>query len=174
MTPEFSRRIALATIGAVPQEIEIEADEAERAALARRFGLTGLDRLRATATLRGNEESFLLEGRLEAAAIQACVVTGEPCPAEIDEPFRLRFLPEPKLAGGEEEIELDGDELDTVFHDGAAIDVGEAVAESLFLALDPYPRAPGAEAALREAGIGGEAEAGAFAALAGLRDKLTK
>ena len=32
-----------------------------------------------------------------------------------------------------------------IFYDGAAIDIGEAVAETLLLDLDPYPRAPGAE-----------------------------
>jgi hypothetical protein len=64
--------------------------------------------------------------------------------------------------------------MDVVFYDLAAIDVGEAVAETLLLSLDPYPRAPGAEAALRAAGVKGEEEAGAFGALAGLRDKLKK
>ena len=62
----------------------------------------------------------------------------------------------------------------SVFYDGAAIDVGEAVAETLSLSLDPYPRAPGAEEALEAAGVKSEEEAGPFAALAGLRDKLKK
>jgi hypothetical protein len=59
--------------------------------------------------------------------------------------------------------------LDIVFHDGAAIDIGEAIAQTLALALDPYPRAPDAEAALKEAGVKSEAEAGPFAALAALK-----
>ena len=40
------------------------------------------------------------------------------------------------------------------------------------LALDPFPRAPGAEEALRAAGVIGEGEAGPFGALAGLKAKL--
>jgi len=56
-----------------------------------------------------------------------------------------------------------------VFHDGAAIDLGSAIADTLSLALDPYPRSAGAEAALKEAGVLTEAEAGPFAALAKLR-----
>ncbi len=60
-----------------------------------------------------------------------------------------------------------------VFYDRAEIDVGEAVAETLALNLDPWPRAPDAEAALRAAGVKreGEEERGPFAALAGLKDK---
>jgi hypothetical protein len=64
--------------------------------------------------------------------------------------------------------------MDVVFYDQAAIDVGEAVAETLALSLDPWPRSPDAEAILREAGVKreGEEEKGPFAALASLKDKL--
>ena len=69
-------------------------------------------------------------------------------------------------------------ELDVVFYAGGSVDVGEAVAETLSLALDPYPRAPEADAALSEAGVKSEAQAKAesspFAGLAGLKDKLGK
>ena len=54
-----------------------------------------------------------------------------------------------------DEIELSEDDCDTVFYTGGAIDLGEAAAETLALALDPFPRSPGAAAALREAGVGG-------------------
>src|SRR3546814_10611416 len=47
VTPEFSRAIRLDTIGEQPRRIEIEADAAERAALAARFGLIAIDRLAA-------------------------------------------------------------------------------------------------------------------------------
>jgi len=79
-------------------------------------------------------------------------------------------MPEPKA--GDEEVELAENELDTIFHDGAAIDLGGAVADSLALTLDPYPRSAGADAALKEAGVLTEEEAGPFAALAALKSKL--
>ena len=54
--------------------------------------------------------------------------------------------------------------------------LGEAVAQTLLLGLDPYPRSPAAEAALRDAGVKSEEEARAesspFAALAALKGKL--
>jgi uncharacterized metal-binding protein YceD (DUF177 family) len=102
--------------------------------------------------------------------VQACVVTDEPVPGAIEEDVALRFVPED--AAGDDEIELSEDALDTVFYAGGAIDLGEAAAETLALALDPYPRAPGAATALREAGVLSEEEAGPFGALAGLKGML--
>ena len=71
-----------------------------------------------------------------------------------------------------EEVELQPEDCDVVFHDGAAIDLGTAIADTLALSLDPYPRSASAEAALREAGVLSEEEAGPFAALAKLRKSL--
>ena len=103
---------------------------------------------------------------------QSCVATGEPVEAEVDEPFDIVFRPQPDAAAPTRRSSSSESELDVVFYDGAAIDLGEAVAETLSLGLDPYPRAPDAEAALKAAGVKSEEEAGPFAALAALRDKL--
>jgi len=46
-TPEFSRPVPLGRLGVEPFRQEIAANEAERAALARRFDLLALDRLSA-------------------------------------------------------------------------------------------------------------------------------
>jgi uncharacterized metal-binding protein YceD (DUF177 family) len=95
-------------------------------------------------------------------------------PASVGETFTIRFRPEPTEGPAEEETELGEDELDVMFYDGAMIDVGEAVAQTLALNLDPYPRAPDSGDALREAGVLDEGQAGPFGALAGLKDKLGK
>ena len=95
-------------------------------------------------------------------------------PAEIDEPFSLKFVPEAEGAG--EELELDAEDFDTIDYAGSAIDLGEAVAETLALSLNPFPRSPDADAVLKEAGVLSEDEVvtGPFAALKGLKDKLSK
>jgi uncharacterized metal-binding protein YceD (DUF177 family) len=82
-------------------------------------------------------------------------------------------VPEP-LEGGEIEHELGADDPDTMFLEGQNIDLGEAVAQSLGLALDPYPRVVDADERLKAAGVKSEEEAGPFGALAGLKDKLGK
>jgi uncharacterized metal-binding protein YceD (DUF177 family) len=90
-------------------------------------------------------------------------------PAHVDEPFELLFVPEPPVAGPEEEIELGQSDLDVVFHDGQVIDLGTSIADTLALSLDPYPRSAGADAALKEAGVISEEQASPFAVLAKLR-----
>lgn len=169
MTPEFPRPLRLDAIGEGEKRVEVAADEGERAALARRFGLISIDRLAADFAIRRDAAGIVARGTLAGAVVQACSVTGEPVPAAVDEPFDIRFLPEPGEAA--EEVELDADACDTVFYTGGAIDLGEAAAETLALALDPFPRSPNAEAALREAGVLSEDEhvSGPFAALAKLK-----
>jgi len=61
-----------------------------------------------------------------------------------------------------------------VFHDGTTIPLGEALVDTLSLALDPYPRSPNAEAALKDAGVLSEEEASPFAVLAALKSQLDK
>jgi len=170
---EFSRPVRLDTIGTQPREIRIEADETERKALARRFSLTGLQRLEAELKVHSAGEDVVAQGRMRAELVQACVASGAPVPARIDEAFSLRFRPEGTPEEGFE-VELDAEELDTLFYEGSAVDVGEAVAQTLALALDPYPRASDSAEALRAAGVKDESEAGPFGALAGLKDKLGK
>jgi uncharacterized metal-binding protein YceD (DUF177 family) len=173
VTPEFGRPLRLDQIGAGDHRLHIEADEGERAALARRFDLLSLDRLEADYAVRRDAVGVLATGRLTGAVVQACVVTGAPVAASVDEPFTLRFLPEPG-EDAPEEVELGESDCDTMFYTGSAIDLGEAAAETLALALDPFPRAPESEAALRDAGVLGEGEVGPFAGLAALKDKLGK
>jgi uncharacterized metal-binding protein YceD (DUF177 family) len=172
--PEFSRTVRVDILSEAPRQLRIEAAEGERIALARRFGLLAIDRLAADLALTRAGTEVAMRGALFAGVVQACVATGEPVRANVETPFDIRFRPHPDPGGPDAEIELGDGEMDVVFYDLAAIDVGEAVAETLLLSLDPYPRAPGAEAALRAAGVKGEEEAGAFGALAGLRDKLKK
>jgi len=170
--PEFSRPVRIDTIGEGPRRLSVEAEEMERSNLARRFGLVGVDRLAADLTLSSRGSDIAMDGSLSAKVVQACVATGEPLDAVIDVPFALIFRRQPETTGQEDEIELGEEELDVIFYDSSAIDVGEAVAETLLLNLDPYPRAPDAEETLRQAGVKSEEEAGPFGVLAGLRDKL--
>lgn len=152
--------------------IDLSADAADCSAIAGRLGLASLDRLEAHVVLTRDGERIHAEGRVQAGLAQPCVVTGEPVAAYIDEPFAIDFLPEPSGSRGDEEVELGAAECDTMFHDGAVIDLGGAVVDTLALSLDPYPRSAGAEAALKEAGVMSEEDASPFAALAALRDKL--
>lgn len=168
MSDRFAHQLRLDRIGD-GERIDLIADEAERAAISQRLGIERLDRLEAHATLSRQGEIVRAQGRLVASLTQSCVVTSEPVAAHVDEPFDLVFMPAPQIGRAEEEIELGPEDCDVVFYDGASIDLGGAIADTLALSLDPYPRSASAEAALKEAGVITEAEASPFAALAKLR-----
>ena len=162
MTPEFSRPERVDTIGDRARGIEIAADAAERAGLAQRFDLVAIDRLEARLSVRREGGAITLTGQIRAAVVQACSVTDDPIMVEIEEPVALRFVDALDLG---EEVELDEGALDTVEIEDGVIDLGEAAAETMALALDPFPRGPGAAAALKAAGVVGEDELVPFNAL---------
>jgi len=151
------------------ERLDLIADGAERSAVCRRLRLNSLERFEAHVALVRTGDVIRAQGRLVAALDQSCVVTGEPVAAHVDEPFTMLFTPEPASGGPDEEIELGESDCDIVFHDGAAIDLGTALADTLALSLDPYPRSAGADAALREAGVMTEEQASPFAVLAKLK-----
>ena len=171
MNEDFAHRLTLDRIRD-GERIDLVADARERQAIAERLDLRSLGRLEAHAALSRDGDVIRVAGRIGASLEQSCVVTGEPVAAHVDEPFDIAFIPEPKTASADEETELRSDECDIVFHDGATIDLGSAIADTLALSLDPYPRSAGAEAALREAGVLTEAESGPFAELAKLKKGL--
>lgn len=172
MIPEFSRPIDEDTISDAPREVRIGADETERRRLAGRFRLKAIDHLEAVVTLSRRAGIVHAEGEVNAAVTQACVVTDEPVPAKVCAPFSVRFAPELFGASGEEDVELSAEDCETLPIEGGRIDLGELAAETLALALDPYPRAPGADDALAENSSAGDQEASPFAALAALKGKL--
>ena len=163
--PEFSRPVDARQIATKP--IVLEASAEERKALARRFGIVAIKQLQATVRLERAGDAIVARGRLSAAIVQSCAVSGEDLPVRIDEPLALRFVPAVQVEG--EEIELEADELDEIAFEGHEFDLGEAVAQSLALAIDPYATGPEAERVRKEAGLGDEGSSGPFAALAALK-----
>jgi hypothetical protein len=158
----FSRPLTVADIPPEGLEVEIRANAAERAALAQINGLPALPSLTARLRLtRAGAEGLDVAGELRAEARQSCVVTLEDFDVSIVEPLHLRFEPPrapPRPARGksrrrphDEDFEAAADHRSTAADDdrpdpliGGAIDLGAIVSEFLALALDPYPRKPGA------------------------------
>jgi uncharacterized metal-binding protein YceD (DUF177 family) len=166
--PEFSRIVEQAAWAAATVRRSIEADEVERAALARRFDLVALPKLRAEVTLDATAAGQMrLDGNLTAHVVQSCVVTLEPVEADIVESFTLFFAEEMPPAGPSVDLPIDDEAWPEPITNGQ-IDIGEAVAQQLALALDPYPRAPGASLGETsgDAGEPAPARANPFAALA--------
>jgi len=162
---EFSRMIDLRAIG--PQAVTLEASAEEAIALARRFDLVAIRSLRAELSLAVDGPVVEATGTLKGAIVQSCAVSGEDLPVRIDEKLAMRFVPE--QAVDEEELELSEGELDEIGYAGTSIDLGEAIAQSLALAIDPYATGPEAERARQKAGLSTPEASGPFAALAALK-----
>jgi uncharacterized metal-binding protein YceD (DUF177 family) len=141
--PEFSRPVALTQLSARPFRQRIEATAEERERLSRRFDLISLGRLVAEVELRRQSpEVILLEAEFSAEFEQCCAVTLEPVCGQVSDRFSLVFGPAPEE---EQEIALSTDEPAFEPLNGNSIDIGEAVAQELSLALPVFPRDPDAK-----------------------------
>jgi len=131
---------------------KLEASAAEREAIAKVAGLR--DVLSAHADLevepiRGGR--IQVTGRVRARIGQTCVVTLDPIESDIDEEVDLTFAPEAEARRLEDLIEegQDDGKPPAVVDPPEAIvngiiDLGRIATDALFLAIDPYPRKPGA------------------------------
>ncbi|MGH7073156.1 MAG: YceD family protein [Stellaceae bacterium] len=136
---EFSRPIEASRLGSGALVRDIAADVGERALLARRFGLLALDRLEARVALRRVAGGLVrLDAQLTAELVQETVDTLEPVASRIAEEFTLLYG-----AADDDPAALDPEAEIVEPLEAGRIDLGEAVAQQLSLALDPYPRAPG-------------------------------
>jgi len=154
----------LVRVKALPGEpIVVEADAGERSTLAARFSLPGIDHLRAEIDVEQRGAAIRATGTLDAAIRQSCAISGEDFPTQIHEALDLRFVEQGALdpstdEGAGLEVELEADDCDEIEYLGDAFDLGEAVAQTLGLAIDPYAEGPEANAARMKAGIVAEGE----------------
>jgi uncharacterized metal-binding protein YceD (DUF177 family) len=183
LTNEFSRRLVVEPWPDESMTVDVSADATERRSLAERFDLLEVRALHGHGRLERRGAELVLRGWLEADVVQECVVSLEPVPARIRQPVERRY----RLGGTSDAARarfephvtfvLDDDEAEVEPVIGRAIDLGEAFAEELGLALEPYPRAPGASA-LESGDLGPHVSVGVedrpdkpFAALRQLQEK---
>lgn len=172
---ELSYIIRAGQIKDQPQKYHLKANDAQCAALAKRFGLKTITKLEGLFRLQ-HERSGIISAALSMSAevAQICVVTLDPFPEQITEQTTLRFVPLSLLqrqdSENDEEEDITPESLDSpdeIPYENDQIDLGAALAEQLALTLDPYPRKP--DAAMPEAAS--DHSAHPFAALA---SKLNK
>jgi uncharacterized metal-binding protein YceD (DUF177 family) len=147
--PPLSRRLALADVPPEGLDIDVSATPAECAALASHNELPAVHALRAELRAqRWRGDGLKIDGELRASVRQTCVATLEEFDSELVEPIHMRFAPPEEAPRSRRrhdetaEISLDEDPPDPLI--GDAVDLGAVVSEFLTLALDPYPRKPGA------------------------------
>lgn len=147
----LTHRVDVTRIPATGQTETFSADEARRTALAAAYGLVEVRSLIADMSVAGSlAEALIVDGRVRADIVQTCVVSLEPVEQRIDEAIDMRFVPpgSPRLPaaakpGSEVEIEADVEDPPEILA-GTILDLGKIAEEHFVLAIDPYPRAPGA------------------------------
>jgi Large ribosomal RNA subunit accumulation protein YceD len=129
---------------------DIEADRAERKAMAEAAGLREI--LSASASLDVTPERggrVHVTGHVRARIGQTCVVTLDPIENELDEPIDLIFAPPEQIPDLSDLVD-EAAESETAIPDppepiiNGVIDLGRLATDALFLAVDPYPRRPDA------------------------------
>lgn len=143
---------ASVTVAQIPESglhRELEANADVRKAMAEIAGLREIASVHASFDLNLQSGGRVhVAGRLSARIGQTCVVTLDPIENEIDEQIEVMFAPDEQippadLVADEEagEGELPEPPEPIV---GGVIDLGRLATDVLFLAIDPYPRKPGA------------------------------
>jgi uncharacterized metal-binding protein YceD (DUF177 family) len=173
--PEFSRLVDVSRIPAEGLKETVSADPGECERLAQRLGVVRILTLAASFTLTPwRHGGVRVRGQVSAQMEQTCVVSLETFVASVSENVERYFAGdnEPGRSGVVVDVDsLEDDEPDLVRN--GHIDLGELAAETLVLAIDPYPRKPGAVfAGLGEETAGDQAQQreNPFKAL----EKLTK
>ena len=146
--PEFSFLVNCNKVQETGKTFETEASAQGCEALASRFGLLRLDRLKLKAfVLRQSTELVLLQCNFSAEFIQKCIVSLKPLKKNIDcsferiysssceEYFGLGSEPQGEYVQNVEDAPDPPDPIVDGF-----FNLGESVAEQLSLEIDPFPR----------------------------------
>ena len=142
---EFTNILNVDSLGEAAKRVRLDANDVARAALAERFDLESVESLTGDLTVERIKGGDLIRirGRMTAAITQTCIVTGRSVPAEIEENVEERFGP-PRETAAEVEITIDEEDPPEPIAEGG-VDLGEIISQYLGVAIDPYPKVPGAE-----------------------------
>jgi uncharacterized metal-binding protein YceD (DUF177 family) len=154
----FSASFDLGTVRDRVVEVNLVPSQAERVGIAHWLGIESVDSLKAMIQLsRAGADEYAYRGHFEADVVQACVITLAPVPShlsgEIHRTYRVlpRLSPRRRKAATEPPpavpavIDLSAaDEDSPELLDRPVTDLAAPFLEELSLALDPYPKAPGA------------------------------
>lgn len=170
-TPLLDASLRVDSIPVDGRQVLVEATAAQMPPLAERLKVPGLSSFKAKVTAMRFRGGLRASGEVTAELTQECVVTFEPVFQKLKEPIDRVFLPgqRPEIdheQGAEVFVDLDGEDLPDWYH-GPELDLTDLLVETIALAINPYPRKPGAE--LPPEAVDESVEPSPFAALAALK-----
>ena len=121
-----------------PNFFKFVASDKEREMLVTRFKF--LDVLSVSVELiirKSARDCWDVVGQLRGVVVQACNSTGVPLRETLDFHIEERYV---RSVGNQEEVEVHMDEAEPL--ENEAINIGELLAQSLAIAVTPWPRAP--------------------------------
>jgi hypothetical protein len=159
--PPYTHGFDLASVSEREKTIDLIPSAHERAAIATWLGAHSVDSFEAKVRIvRSGASHYRYEAEFAVGVTQACVITLEPVSSTLEGDFHRSFRVEPKLAPTRLEAAasrsrridvLANEEDEPELLASSEIDLAAPILEELALALDPYPRAPGAELPAPEA-----------------------
>jgi uncharacterized metal-binding protein YceD (DUF177 family) len=143
----------LARLGQAGDEVRIESDEAQCAAIAQFSNIVAVARFVGTVALKkASPDRFVLSYRVEADVTQSCVISLAPVTAHIDHTFtrELRLTRTGRHGPLQDltkttDIDVSVQEEEPEDIESPHYDLAGPLLEEFFLALDPYPRCAGVE-----------------------------
>lgn len=143
----WSETVRLGEVGRGAITRNLQADEPDRAALARELDVNSIDALSAEVRVSPWLDGAELDATWSAVVGQTCGVTLEPLSNHHGGRFTVRVVPAGSANaprdGPEVAVDPEADDPPDVL-EGDSIDLAAYVVEHLALEIDPFPRKPGA------------------------------
>jgi hypothetical protein len=168
----WSHPVRLSEVGRGAMSVRLEPDAAVRAQIAKQLGLVSLPALTGELRLKVWLDGAEITGRFDGVVEQLCGITVEPFEQAVSGDIDVRVVPAgsphapPESEGGVIELEADAPDPPDLL-EGDTIDLADYLIEHLSLAIDPFPRKPGAVFDYTPE----TPEESPFAVLKGLKDK---
>lgn len=145
---DFTFSLDATGVQAEPRIYKLSAPENQLVEFAERFKLVALHELTATVSVSNDTKNKIiwLRGDITADLVQQCVVSLGDVPEKISDTFELMLVsPERADELDQDEVYLDPQSPDYDAFEGDVLAVGDMVAQTLSVLMDPYPKKPGAE-----------------------------
>jgi len=121
-----------------PNFFSFAASDKELKSLATRFKFLDVLWLSAELTIcKSARDCWDVAGPLRGVVVQACTSTGVPLRETVDFLIEERYV---RFVGNQKEVEVHMDMAEPL--ENEAINIGELLAQSLAIAVTPWPRAP--------------------------------
>ena len=164
--PEFSFPVNLGELPSAGKRFQLKAGEDECERIAQRLGVIAVRECEGEIHVRSTKSVINVSGSLQALLMRECVSSLEEMDEAVADSFELQFFrSEQALEAIEDEEEAEFAEV----HEGDTFDLGELLVQQLSLAMDPFPRKPGATSLAAEFGADK-----AVSPFAGLHESLEK